>query len=1011
MATGKSTWKYNKLLTGRRNYFWIGGPTNGSMIQRGVAANNPGFAPEIQGIAGVYGTPTTPNTPETTSYLQQANLGNTGTSGNSSGNMGSSINVGGLAGAAMADLTKMTERIQAKDVKSQGKAMKANDNASMVGLQPIDDNFDAFISRVKSTPYLSMATRDDFNYAGTGAVIGDALMEGLEGSMSGFGFANGGNLHKANKYAGGGPVGAIVGGVMGTTTSLIGNLIRNHQIDKTLKDVNANRGYINNWRDRSFVNMGNNLNNNQISNLEANYIKAFGGPIDGWDGAIGYSFMNDWLNNKREEAENKGSNYNILPRVSTFAEGGKIHIKPSKRGTFTAAASKHDMGVQEFASKVLANKEDYSPAMVKKANFAKNASKWHHALGGNLMTHGADWDTGLNYIANGGSHESSPYEGVPMGVDQEGTPNLVEEGETIWNDYVFSRRLMVPKFFRKKYKLGGNLSFADASLKLAKESEERPNDPISANGLEALMSDLAQTQEEVKAKKEQREMGMFANGGKVNKFEGLSTPSSNLNDPYYNQLMELGLNSLGDFYLNNILASNINSVSPYDLSTFLQYVNRYNGSMTNSQTAGSYGIDRGFFTGNNPYIFGSTNINDLEDTKEYQAFTDAVIANPNMYMDYLRMLDNRTAPTAKKLIDPKTGKLVQDWDKIFYKRRTDKDAGVYHMTPLMAEAISSDSVTTPAGTVKAEKGVKKAVEKAKEDGYIFKDNGQWRRWTPEMGDDPRIALMNKGYHEYDNKINTTGGTDYYFDLDQEIPKGRFQDWLRFAPVAGFGIGALANLFSKPDYSNANAILEASKNIGQYQPVSFNPIGNYLAYRPFDREFYINQQNAQAGATRRALANSAGQNRGALMAGLLAADNNYINGIGNLARQAEEYNLAQRQQVEDFNRKTDMFNSEGIFQADAANQKARMQSGELSLKGTLAAANMRQNISDQKDAALAANMSGLFQTLGDIGREEYDYRMLNPLIQREIFGRGIAGDYGRITAKGGKLKRRKKGFTV
>ena len=58
-------------------------------------------------------------------------------------------------------------------------------------------------------------------------------------------------------------------------------------------------------------------------------------------------------------------------------KGGGIHIKPSKRGTFTAAATKHNMGVQEFASKVLKNKDSYSPAMVKKANFARNASKWN----------------------------------------------------------------------------------------------------------------------------------------------------------------------------------------------------------------------------------------------------------------------------------------------------------------------------------------------------------------------------------------------------------------------------------------------------------------------------------------------------------------------------------------------------------------------------------------------------------------------------------------------------------
>ena len=61
---------------------------------------------------------------------------------------------------------------------------------------------------------------------------------------------------------------------------------------------------------------------------------------------------------------------------------GGIYIAPSKRGTFTAAAKQHGMGVQAFASRVLANKSNYSSAMVKKANFARNASRWHHALGG-----------------------------------------------------------------------------------------------------------------------------------------------------------------------------------------------------------------------------------------------------------------------------------------------------------------------------------------------------------------------------------------------------------------------------------------------------------------------------------------------------------------------------------------------------------------------------------------------------------------------------------------------------
>ena len=77
----------------------------------------------------------------------------------------------------------------------------------------------------------------------------------------------------------------------------------------------------------------------------------------------------------------------ITQVTSMFDEkkAGGIYIKPSKRGTFTAAATKHGMGVQEFASKVLANKEDYSPAMVKKANFARNASRWKKEYGGSML--------------------------------------------------------------------------------------------------------------------------------------------------------------------------------------------------------------------------------------------------------------------------------------------------------------------------------------------------------------------------------------------------------------------------------------------------------------------------------------------------------------------------------------------------------------------------------------------------------------------------------------------------
>lgn len=65
-------------------------------------------------------------------------------------------------------------------------------------------------------------------------------------------------------------------------------------------------------------------------------------------------------------------------KMPKFGDGKDIHIKKSKRGTFTKAAKQHGMSVQSFANKVLKNPSKYSAAMRKKANFAHNAASWKH---------------------------------------------------------------------------------------------------------------------------------------------------------------------------------------------------------------------------------------------------------------------------------------------------------------------------------------------------------------------------------------------------------------------------------------------------------------------------------------------------------------------------------------------------------------------------------------------------------------------------------------------------------
>lgn len=248
-------------------------------------------------------------------------------------------------------------------------------------------------------------------------------------------------------------------------------------------------------------------------NAMANF-SAFGGPLSITSnndnmGAIDYGFMSDYLisRNRSAEAKNKIpiNIFGSLASTPLFALGGGIHIKKSHRGLFTKEAKEHGMGVQEFASHVLANKDKYSPEVVKRANFARNATKF--ALGGDMQTNGSDWSDGLLQVNAGGSHESNPYNGVQLGTDAQGKPNLVEEGETIFDDYVFSKRIKADAKTKKKFHVGKNadISYADLSKKLEKESSERPNDAISQAGLEKQMHDLADEQERQKSEMQTKE--------------------------------------------------------------------------------------------------------------------------------------------------------------------------------------------------------------------------------------------------------------------------------------------------------------------------------------------------------------------------------------------------------------------------------------------------------------------------------------------------------------------------
>lgn len=679
-----------------------------------------------------------------------------------------------------------------------------------------------------------------------------------------------------------------------------------------------------NYADRTTGNTIGNIADTQIDNAMAAF-HAYGGPI----GAIDYDLANQFLDAKMTKAIGQDKTLTALP--NSFE------------------------GLDTFA------------------------------FGGELNTQGADFTNGLLYINNGGSHESNPYEGIPMGIAPDGTPNLVEEGETIFNDYVFSRRMKVPKSIRNKYKLGGNLNFAEASKKLAKESEERPNDPISQRGLEAMMADLATAQEELRQKKQAGQEGTQYGGGGDLTIDDVNNSSVatvvKLLDP-------TGISSWYDVYsagkdmYKNPSWANAGGLA---LETFgaIPLVGKVGKTIKGAMKLGTklyakkaakkYGLD-------------------VAERLQKDLIDQAIIRSPGFSKDTYDMVKHERQKANKKAHGGRMDTLFDGFG------------------PAIPSYVE-DPYVNKAGVPKFGTGVTPSGEWVEEPKYMARAAAKRAGYYVDSSLDDYnknpIKAPEKKKNAVSRLLSNLDATD-----------------LRYAPVLGAAIGLGTDLFSKPDYSTSDAILEAANSAGNFDRVTYNPIGNYLTYRPLDRNYYSNQLRSSSGAAMRNIMNTSGGNRGAAMAGLIAA--NYNAGIqqGNLARQAEEYNLAQRQQVEQFNRGTNQMNSEMGLKAAMANQEAALKSRSSRLSGIAQAMAMRDAIDARRGASMSANLTNLFDSLGNIGIDEMNRADRDMLIRAGVFGtlsekpQGWSNkrweDYkkaisGNGYSKGGKLKKRRGGL--
>ena len=653
-------------------------------------------------------------------------------------------------------------------------------------------------------------------------------------------------LSGAATGAAAGPWGALAGAIIGLGSGLIGGFTGKSKAEEAAEEAAAKRRRAakeyNEYQQASFTNAVRSLTSKN-NRMLASQIAAYGGPLGisllPVSGAIDYMQNEELLSSL---GENMTKNNNSRTSMPTFAFGGA------------------------------------------------------------LPGYGGDWSNGLNFIKAGKRHEQNPIGGVPMGVAQDGVPNLVEEGEVVWNDYVFSNRIGVPKSVREKFQLkgGDNMTFAEAVEKAQKASAERPNDPIEKRTLDTLLAGLMQEQETIRQEKAQKEQ--FSQMEDMAAFAADGGP------------IHIAKNKRGTF--------------------------------TAAATKHGMGV---------------------------QEFAGHVLANKDKY-----------SPAMVK------------------KANFARDAAKWH-------ALG---------------------------GHLFYDGGI-KPWEVGFLYDNNIAQHTD---ENNNPIDPWGDTPYPLrvqstskpeETNTALPTSGWQTMLRYAPVVG-GIGTvfsdLMGWTNKPDYQYADAIdAAAERATSGYTHVSPTMLGDYLAYNPFDRLFYANELGAQQAATRRGILNLSNGNRGTALAGLLAADYSGNIGLGKLFREGEEYNLAQRQKVAEFNRATNMYNSEADLKAQIANAEMDRARANLLYEAALKSNLMRQQEDQTSAAAKAANLTSLFDNLGNLGIDAYNRYDRNALINAGIFGtlsqkpQGVSDAdweeyqkyfrkiYGR--AEGGKLRKKKKGLTI
>ena len=567
----------------------------------------------------------------------------------------------------------------------------------------------------------------------------------------------------------------------------------------------------------------------------------------------------------------------------------------------------------------------------------------------NYFAEGGDMGNGITMFNTGGTHEQNPYSGIQQGIASDGLPNTVEEGEVKYKDYIYSNRLKPNKTLIKDNNLPEKyfgLTYAEMAEKLQKESEDRPNDPISIKTLEDWMSRLASAQETQKAQIKERKLAKaldsMSTEDKAILMNSLMQQQEgiDLSQPMYAKGGKIFIKPSKRGTFTAAAKKHGKSVQEF-ASQVLANKENYSPAMVNKANfarnaahwhKGAYGLNLDI----PPYVDTSSPYYGLEviEPEERQPLTLNITDVPT-----LNFLDIVAANQPNRIGAP--------W------------ADPYIETTSITETPRAAAIKAAANPIK------------QQEAYDY--------WKSQQNPD---LFKNTTYDESEQKKK---------DLTTPPPADKKglnfnAENLRYAPAVGAGIGALVAALQPVDYTLSN---EYRNLASQLNPVAAPHIGDYRRYTPYDVNLGDAENLALEAAAIRA---NRGQNRATQAAQNIATINAFqrANAQRNLA--AQQANEADRLAVDTYNLGIDQFNAQRDTQYDQLNQQIlnnRLNMLAQAAKAADASRTARANM-------INTTGTNFFNQLGNVGQDTWNYNELQKLFERLGYDKeaiaAIAGRY-------------------